>query len=181
MLAEKICRTCHVNKTLLEYNKDLSSKDGYKHHCRECLNKKKRKSYISVSEKKNSLNELNREFRLKIKKLTELLSNCDIHDFDAIYKYIGEVKEEYKEKVFTLTMKNRITLTKPFDDDDLLKSTIQCWFIQKKVILSSDEMIIGSNQGFKTIDLPDNCKISTEENKSLVEKIYSLIETKSDS
>lgn len=45
----KICSKCKTNKALEEYNKSLSSKDGYQSKCRKCckLHRKENKDRIS--------------------------------------------------------------------------------------------------------------------------------------
>lgn len=55
----KICRICGINKSLTEFGKDKSYKDGYNTQCKEC-----RKIYTAQQREKHK-DKINQKYREK--------------------------------------------------------------------------------------------------------------------
>ena len=69
----KVCSKCKVAKSIDEYNKDKSNKDGIKSQCKECRSK----TIIKLKEEKTELKEYNKSLLLKKKSINKNLNEYE--------------------------------------------------------------------------------------------------------
>ena len=69
----KVCSKCKVAKSIDEYNKDKSNKDGIKSQCKECRSK----TIIKLKEEKTELKEYNKSLLLKKKSINKKLKEYE--------------------------------------------------------------------------------------------------------
>lgn len=149
----KICTKCHKEKTIDQFHKKTSSKDGYRSNCRECsseynkIRKEKSKEYNKKYRKENSesLRENKRRyylenieyFREKNKNNRESLDKNKKREYQKKYYNKEETKKRIKEY-----RKNR------YEKDPLYKLTLN---IRKRIRISLKSKLIKSVSKYEEI------------------------------
>jgi hypothetical protein len=100
----KKCKTCKEEKEILEFNKDIKSKDKLRYECKVCQSEYRKKYYKQNKEKEQSQQQQYRKenkTELSLKAKTYQVSNKDrISDYQKQYRVdnedkLREQKEEY--------------------------------------------------------------------------------------
>ena len=109
----KQCNTCNINKPLVEFQKNNSTKDGLRYKCREC-NKQYRKQYNqdnkeSITQYNNQHYQDNKEFKLEYQLELNISKGYGVYTLTHLptqYFYIGEGKiYSRRHKHFSLLKK----------------------------------------------------------------------------
>jgi hypothetical protein len=91
MSDSKKCSKCGIEKSLEEFSKDKSSKDGYISHCKECIKKYQEKNKDKIKEQRKKYKEENKD------KIKESDKKYRVDNKEQIKKYQEENKEKLKE------------------------------------------------------------------------------------
>jgi len=85
----KVCPTCNISKSVSDFNKNKSRKDGLQRQCRVCTQKADKKCYTNQGSnlrqtRNQRLYNRNREFVLRYKKIFGKCVDCGIKDYRVL-------------------------------------------------------------------------------------------------
>lgn len=132
----KNCRVCKISKSISEFRKDKSYKDGIGTICKKCHSDKNKKSY----QKQKQTDTFAEEIEKLKNDMIELLYNSSILKEDEIDEQ-GKIIIERMQKLRLMKSNNILILSQKYNED-IIKSVCQ------QVILSDVVKIVNPDQIF---------------------------------
>jgi hypothetical protein len=102
----KFCPSCNTNKSLNDFNKNKSSKDGLQRQCKVCTRLADKKCYEKQGyklriERNNKMVSRNKEFVLRYKKIFGKCVDCGIKDYRVLqFDHIKNKKYDVSSMIF---------------------------------------------------------------------------------
>lgn len=95
----KVCSKCKEEKTITEFNKNKTKKDGYQSYCRDCSNGKLKEHYEknkdSYANKRDTRREMLREFINSIK-IESSCKHCGEDDIACLdFHHTDDISKEF--------------------------------------------------------------------------------------
>lgn len=173
ILIKKLCKTCEKEKHLSEFHKNSCSKGGYLNKCKECKNNKMKQSYQLKNQTRNEKLLIKHEFQLKKDEINKKISSLE--DPDEIEK-LGEEyhknTQEYTKKLRELTSSSHFTIPNAENTENIKGIVQEYILINKKVIISPDEITISEESQNLKISLPTSIKMKRDEISEILEKLH---------
>lgn len=105
-MASKVCITCHIEKPLMEFHKDKTSKDGHRGKCKSCTNTRRAVYYEQKKVVQNSQSEPTLKQKL-VQAMNRLSEHIEADHFDDIFTSL----EEIKKLTYQRQVENKANLT----------------------------------------------------------------------
>lgn len=161
---KKFCKICNIEKNLCDFNKDCKSKDNHRNECKLCRSKK-------------NIKKIDKDANIKQRKINKVENLCDnIKDsFKNNNNFLA--KFSLLEKLNNLILNDCIIINayNINNDPDYIKSKIQCFLLQKEVVISPENINVVNFNNLLHINIEN--VVITNEDKILIKNLFNKIET----
>jgi 5-methylcytosine-specific restriction endonuclease McrA len=104
MTARKICKTCNLEKDIIEFHMDKYAKDGLCQRCKECMKTYYAENINKISERSKKYNDANKEHKSKYDKQYRIKNIEKRKAYEKMYRATN--KDKLKKQIKTWQLKN---------------------------------------------------------------------------